>query len=156
MNITILSRKDANKMIEGEYFPHKTAVISFYTPSGYRDDRDVRLDYRGQCDRIYYIPLRDLDLKCLNDFGLDYDSYFPDAYSLARFIYDALQDGLHLVCQCDYGQSRSAACGAAILEHFEKRGIDIFADYRYYPNQLVYHKVKNALDLYAKNRSQPN
>ena len=41
--------------------------------------------------------------------------------------------------------SGSTACAAAILQHYEGRGIDIFADYRYYPNQLVYHKVFDAL-----------
>ena len=45
----------------------------------------------------------------------------------------------------EYGQSRSAACAAAIREHF-MGGIEIFANYRYYPNQLVYNKLKAALD----------
>lgn len=31
-------------------------------------------------------------------------------------------------------------------EHFYGDGIEIFADYRYYPNQLVYNKLKAALD----------
>ena len=52
---------------------------------------------------------------------------------------------MDIICQCDYGQSRSAACAAAILEHFERNGISIFADYRYYPNQLVFNKVLKAL-----------
>ena len=39
-----------------------------------------------------------------------------------------------------------AGCAAAILEHFAGRGIDVFVDYRYYPNQLVYHKVFDALE----------
>jgi hypothetical protein len=33
------------------------------------------------------------------------------------------------------------------LQYYENRGIDIFADYRYYPNQLVYHKVFDALNI---------
>ena len=41
---------------------------------------------------------------------------------------------------------RSAACAAAIREHFYGDGIEVFADYRYYPNQLVYNKLKAALD----------
>ena len=40
----------------------------------------------------------------------------------------------------------AAACAAAIREHFYGDGIEIFADYRYYPNQLVYNKLKAALD----------
>jgi len=76
-----------------------------------------------------------------------------NANSLAEFIYDSKQNGLDIICQCDYGQSRSAACAAAILQHFEGRGIDIFADYRYYPNQLVYHKVTEALERYKRKQA---
>ena len=82
------------------------------------------------------------------DFGYTYDSYLSEADALAHFIYEAIRDRLSLICQCDYGQSRSAACAAAILQHFEGRGIDVFADYRYYPNQLVYHKIYDALTAY--------
>ena len=39
----------------------------------------------------------------------------------------------------------SACCAAAILEHFDGTGISVFADYRYYPNQVMYHKVMGAL-----------
>jgi hypothetical protein len=49
------------------------------------------------------------------------------------------------VCQCEYGQSRSAACAAAIKEYYDHDGISIFADYRYYPNQLIFNKLLDAL-----------
>ena len=78
------------------------------------------------------------------------DTYLPEADRLADFIRKAHNDGLDILCQCEYGQSRSAACAAAILEHYCKNGISVFADYRYYPNQLVYNKIKNALDLIDK------
>ena len=65
---------------------------------------------------------------------------------MAKFIYEARADGLDILCQCDYGQSRSAACAAAILQHFEARGIEVFINFKYYPNQLVYHKVFEALE----------
>ena len=87
----------------------------------------------------------DLDLKALTDVGLTYETYLPEADELAEFIYQARTDGLDILCQCEYGQSRSAACAAAILEHFEGTGITVFADYRYYPNQVVYHKMMDAL-----------
>ena len=54
-----------------------------------------------------------------------------------------------MICQCDYGQSRGTGCAAAILEHFYHTGISIFADYNYYPNQVVYHKVFDALESAA-------
>ena len=37
-----------------------------------------------------------------------------------------------------------AAC-SAVLQFYEGRGIDVFADDRYYPNQFVYNKVMKAL-----------
>ena len=44
---------------------------------------------------------------------------------------------------------RTAGCAAAILEHFYRRGIDIFANSKYYPNQVIYHKVFDALESAA-------
>ena len=83
--------------------------------------------------------------------GLTYDTYLLEADALAAFIYQARADGLDILCQCEYGQSRSAACAAAILEHFDSTGISIFADYRYYPNQVVYHKIIDALTRHGLN-----
>ncbi|MDE7093984.1 MAG: hypothetical protein K2O52_03615, partial [Oscillospiraceae bacterium] len=63
------------------------------------------------------------------------------------------QNHKNIICQCDYGQSRSAGCASAILEHFYHTGISVFADYRRSPNQVVYHKVFDALEKYKKNIS---
>ena len=145
MKVEIYSRAAVSELIAGG-FPEKTAVISFYTPRGTRRAEDLRVDYSAVCDRVFYIAVPDIDLKCLGDYGYTYESYIEDTAGLSRFVYDALRDGWDLICQCDFGQSRSAACAAAVLEHLEGRGIDIFADYRYYPNQLVYHKVHDALE----------
>ena len=46
-----------------------------------------------------------------------------------------------LICQCEHGQSRSAAVAAAVLEYQNKSGIEIFADDNYYPNKMVFKKV---------------
>lgn len=124
-----------------------TAVISFYDPPSKRcPSGDVPVDYRNARCRVFFVALHDIDREVLSDFGLTYDAYFPEADALAEFILAAVRDGLDIVCQCEYGQSRSAACAAAILEHFCHTGINVFADYRYYPNQMVYHKIKDALD----------
>nr|WP_302628353.1 hypothetical protein [uncultured Eubacterium sp.] len=64
---------------------------------------------------------------------------------MAEFIKKANRKNMDIICQCEYGQSRSAACAAAILEYYEKKGISIFADYRYYPNQVIFNKIYNAL-----------
>ena len=122
------------------------AVISFYTPKNKRDYEENRVDYEGVCDRVFYVGIPDIDIEILADYGYTYETYLAEADDLATFIYEAREVGRDIICQCDYGQSRSAACAAAILQHFEKRGIDVFADYRYYPNQVVYHKVFEALE----------
>ena len=144
MTVTVYGRKAMAKLLSGGALPH-AAIISFSHPTdGASCERT--LDFSGRCARVIRISLRDLDRKALPDFGLSEATYFPEADELAEFICRAKEEGLDILCQCEYGQSRSAGCAAAILEHFERRGIEIFADDRYYPNQLVYHKVKRALE----------
>ena len=94
----------------------------------------------------------DIDLAVLPDFGLSYETYFPEADKLAEFIFQAKNDGLDIICQCEYGESRSSGCAAAILEYFFKTGISVFADYRYYPNQVVYHKVLESLEKFENRK----
>lgn len=145
MKIEIYSRKAIKKLIEGE-FPPNTAVISFYTPRTKRKCEEIRVDYKGMCDNVFYVGIPDIDIEILEDYGYTYDTYLAEADDLAKFIYEARAEGCNIICQCDYGQSRSAACAAAILQHFEGRGIEIFVDYKYYPSQIVYHKVFDALE----------
>lgn len=150
MTVKIYSRKVMEALLSKENLEN-TAVISFHDPvgRGHRYLEDYKpIDFTGKCDRVMQIALHDLDPEALADFGLTEETYFPEADELAEFIYKAKEDGLDIICQCEYGQSRSAGCAAAILQHFESRGIDIFTDYRYYPNQLVYHKVFDALTKY--------
>ena len=153
MKITIYSRKAMEALLSKGNLEN-TAIISFHDPvgRGRRCLEDYKpIDFTGKCDRVMQIALHDLDPEALSNFGLTVDSYFPEADALAEFIYKAKEDGLDIICQCEYGQSRSACCAAAILQHFESRGIDVFVDYRYYPNQLVYHKVFDALTKYMVN-----
>lgn len=67
------------------------------------------------------------------------------ARQIAEFVLRHSRETEVLICQCHYGQSRSAGCAAAITEHFNGNGIDIFANDNYYPNKLVYRKVFEAL-----------
>lgn len=145
MDIKIYSRQAMETLLKTTTLD-RTAVISFYDPPTRRiPEGDTPVDYTGKCDRVFPVELHDIDRSVLMDFGLTYDTYFPEADQLADFIYQAVEDGLDIVCQCEYGQSRSAACAAAILEHFEGTGISVFANDRYYPNQMVYRKVFSAL-----------
>lgn len=150
MNVFIYSRKAIEKMLESD-FPEDVAVISFYNPpKSVSDNVNAPVDYSAKTDRVYRAAIHDIDLSVLPKYHLTYDTYFPETEEMAAFIYQAKEDGLDIICQCEYGESRSSACAAAILEHFYKNGISIFADYRYYPNQVVYHKVFDALGNYKK------
>ena len=152
MTVKIYSRKAMEALLSKGNLEN-IAIISFHDPveRGRRYQKDYKpIDFSGKCDRVMQIALHDLDPEALSDFGLTVETYFPEAYDLAEFIYKAKEDGLDIICQCEYGQSRSAGCAAAILQHFKGRGIDIFTDYRYYPNQLVYHKVFDALRKYEE------
>lgn len=149
MKIQIFSRCQIEELLR-EGFPEKTAVISFYDPetSLFIAEDYSPVDYKEKTDRLFQVPLHDIDLSVLPEYGLTYETYFPEADALAEFIYSAKADGYDIICQCEYGESRSSGCAAAILEHFYKNGISVFADYRYYPNQVVYHKVLEALEKF--------
>lgn len=150
LNVSIYSRDAVKNLIDND-FPANTAVISFYDPKdskGYGNC--IPVDYHKQCERIFYVCIHDIDIEILEDYGLTFDTYFPEADELSGFILQAKQDGLNILCQCEYGQSRSAACAAAIREYFTHDGINIFADYRYYPNQLVFNKILSSLKKVKK------
>lgn len=145
MKVSIYSREEIEKIIDTD-FPKNTAVISFYDPKGIRSDNLTPVDYKNKAEMVYQVAVYDIDIECLEDYGLTFDTYLPEAKEIAKFIYNAKEKGFDIICQCQYGQSRSAGCAAAILEHFEKNGISIFADYNYYPNQVVFNKMLKALD----------
>lgn len=143
--IEIVSRKAAEQLISSG-FPKKTAVISFYDPKSKRTPKGYStVDYEGFCDRVFYVAIHDIDIEILSDYGLTFETYFPEAKDLAQYIIESIDNGYDIICQCEYGQSRSAACAAAIKEYYDKNGIEVFADYRYYPNQLIFNKLLFAL-----------
>ena len=51
-----------------------------------------------------------------------------------------------VICQCEHGQSRSAAIAAAFSEYAYGNGIDIFANDRYSPNKSIYRKILRCLN----------
>lgn len=65
---------------------------------------------------------------------------------IAQFISDNLANMKQLICQCEMGQSRSAAVAAAIIEHYTGAPNSIFEDKRYWPNRLVHHTVLKAFE----------
>ncbi|MCR4643831.1 MAG: hypothetical protein K5695_00275 [Oscillospiraceae bacterium] len=147
MTVSIYSRPAIEQLIAEGRFPENTAVITFYDPAIKRIDKNyTHVDYSGVCRSVFYSELDDLDPEVLEAKGYTYDTYFPEADEIAMFIIKAYMNGKDIICQCEYGQSRSAGCAAAILEYFYQNGISVFADYHYYPNQVVYHKIYDVLE----------
>ena len=145
MKIEIYSREAMEKRLQAGPLKN-TAVISFYDPPTSRTPVDYKpLDYTGQCDFVFPVGVHDIDIEILPEYGLTFDTYLQEADRLAAFIKIVCSDGMDIICQCEYGQSRSAACAAAIREYYYNDGISIFADYRYYPNQLIFNKLLDAL-----------
>ena len=68
------------------------------------------------------------------------------ANQIAEFVNEVWHMVDVIICQCEHGQSRSAAMAAAITQFKYQNGIEIFADDNYYPNKFVYKKVFNALN----------
>ncbi len=156
MKVDIYSREAIEKLIETS-FPSNVAVISFSDPLGKRTPEDyVPVDYKGKCENLFRIAVHDIDIEILEDYGMTFDTYLPEVDELAKFIDSSVRKGLDIICQCEYGQSRSAACAAAIKEFYDHSGISIFADYRYYPNQLIFNKILNALKNQEENETKFN
>ena len=146
MRVSVYSREAIECIIADGKFPKNTAVISFYDPTIKRIDENYsHVDYSGVCDTVFYSELDDLDLDVLKRKGYTYDTYFPEVDEMVSFIVKAFMSQKGIICQCEYGQSRSAGCAAAILEYFYGNGISVFSNYTYYPNQVVFHKIYDAL-----------
>ena len=86
MKVSIYSREEIEKLIS-KGFPEKTAVISFYDPPNIRTGEiSEPVDYKGLPERVFQVEVHDIDMETLEDFGLSFDTYFPEADSLAAFV----------------------------------------------------------------------
>ena len=136
MKISILSKSELFRLIENKQLTSKSAVISF------ADEEDDFLDYP---DNVNVLKVVFYDIRPSSTVKEHYDKLLPEAKDIAIFVNQAIKEGKDIICQCDYGISRSAGLAAAILQRYAHRGLDVFADYRYTPNQFVYNKVYKAL-----------
>ena len=68
------------------------------------------------------------------------------AKQVADFVSEVWDKVDVIICQCEHGQSRSAAIAAAFMQFKYQNGIEIFVDDNYYPNKFVYRKVFNSLN----------
>ena len=152
MKILIRSRKAIEKMSKSP-FPKGTALISI------TDANDSPVNFENEPDFLLRLAFDDVDNDVFADESIDnltqveivemekkYNMLSEEQANEIAFFYENNKDNIStLICQCEHGQSRSAAVAAAILEFRSRRGIQIFVDDRYYPNKVVYRKVFAAL-----------
>ncbi len=67
------------------------------------------------------------------------------AAKAAAFVKEHIRQASVFICQCEFGQSRSAAMAAAIAQYYGGYGKKIFANEKYGPNLRVYRKMMAAL-----------
>lgn len=67
------------------------------------------------------------------------------AQKIVHFYHSVKNTAKVLICQCEYGQSRSAGIAAAFREYSTHDGITIFADDRYCPNKSIFRKILSLL-----------
>lgn len=137
--VSIYSREEIETLLQ-KGFPDRAAVISFY----YKDTEPV--DLSGIPNEVFQVAVEDVDLYDLEQLGLTYMTFFPEAEELVKFILTARNAGMEIICQCEYGQGPSAGCAAAIRQFYNGDGIEVFTNGRYFPNLLMYHKVYSSLD----------
>lgn len=133
MNVFICSREELVNRIRYD-FPFNTAVISFY------DEGSEPLDMKGR-------PVAQIS-KCINDLRWVNDPkkwHHSDFMDVARFIHECIRKDYDIICQCEFGVSRSSACAMAIKEYVFHNGIDIFRSYDYYPNQIFFNNIYDCL-----------
>lgn len=146
MSKILIRSRDA---IEQMHFAPKTALISI-TDANYsfaeltsEPDYTIRLAFDDVDNDIFADVVTDVDRSIVAErYHMLSDE---QARQIAEF-YAEIRDKVDIIiCQCEHGQSRSAAVAAAILEYRSRSGIRIFAHDKYYPNKAVFNKVLQAL-----------
>jgi len=152
MNIEIESRYNIkNRALQP--FPARTALISVtdkdcdFVALKNKPDYLLKMRFDDVSDAIFEDllgrkPTETEILQLTEDYYMFNDE---QAAEIADFVKAIASRAELLICQCEYGQSRSAGIAAAVKQFLYGDGIEIFADERYFPNKLVYRKVLAAL-----------
>ena len=152
MKILIKSRKEI-EMFSKKSFPPQTLLISI------TDANDIPVELTNEPEYLIRVAFDDVDNDVIVDevgknataeeIVLVEQKYNmisrEQAHEIAKTYYNHKDEINTLICQCEHGQSRSAAVAAAILEFRSRRGIDVFSNDNYYPNKVVYRRVLEAL-----------
>jgi predicted protein tyrosine phosphatase len=135
MKIEIESRESITLRAK-KPFPSNTALISV---------TDLMYDFAYLKNKPAYLLQLKFDDVCRVDFDRAVQN--EQAIEIASFIKSAISNAKILICQCDYGVSRSAGIAAAVRQFLYEDGIEVFAARKYSPNKLVYRKVLEALKM---------
>lgn len=153
MYIEIKSRKAIERMAEKQ-FPDKTALISI---------TDFDCPYASLKNKPDFLLQTAFDDEPIaDDFGEEIGHEPTDqekkeiekryhtmtekqAREIVRFYHSVKNTAELLICQCEYGQSRSAGIAAAFREYSTHDGIEIFAVDRYCPNKSIFRKILSLL-----------
>lgn len=141
MKISIYSRSTIQRMIDHHEINENMAIISF------ADTKDDFIEFPKNTN-VLKVAFYDY-----NPQSIPIDDYYkllPEAEEIAKYVDTNIKQSKDIICQCDYGVSRSAGLAAAIMEHYKKEGIRVFANYKYMPNKFVFNKVLAALNLLNK------
>lgn len=153
MKIMIKSREEIQKMACRPFEP-KTALISIadygwrFAELKNKPDYLLRLAFDDVDNDIFYDELGRMPKQEAERAEVEAKHHMitdEQAVQIADFYNAVRNEAGILICQCEHGQSRSAAVAAAILEHRCKKGITVFAHDRYYPNKAVFQKVLTML-----------
>lgn len=151
MNIEIMGRQELIQRAK-KPFPVGTAVISITNSDaedvalGHQPDRILRLKFDDVSDEIYEQLLgRKPSVREMHQIASKLHMFSnAQTRQVAQFV-QGLENETTLICQCEHGQSRSAGVAAAVMEYYYHKGINIFADARYYPNKYVFQKLLHTL-----------
>lgn len=153
MKIKIASRKNIEKFCQNP-MKRQTALISITDYDGDFAALEHKPQYLLQLafddvpvgDGFIEEEGRDLTDAEIAELEKQYHSITDEQiYQIVSF-YNTVKDCADLlICQCEHGQSRSAAIAAAIMEYETKSGIDVFANDWYYPNKSLFRKVLRVL-----------
>lgn len=155
MKVKIMDRQALTELAK-EPFPKDVAVISI-TDSDAGDvslqnlpGQLLRLKFDDVSDEIFQELLgRKPNVREMHQIAGKFRMLSNDqTRQLADFILSREGKGT-LICQCEYGQSRSAAVAAAVMEYYDHKGICVFADPRYYPNKYVFRKLLQSLRTHS-------
>lgn len=149
MKLLIKSRATIEEIAK-EPFPERTALISIadygcdFADLKYKPDYLLRLAFDDVDADVFfddldtYTPTNEDRIRVENKYHMLNDE---QAKQIADF-YNKVADKVdYIVCQCEHGQSRSAAIIAAIMEYRDGNGISVFANERYYPNKTIFKKI---------------